>query len=63
MLQTSKITIEALTKENIFISQNLKRLGNDKLNLEKKVSDLEKKKGLEDSQSLLIPAKRRASSR
>jgi hypothetical protein len=63
LLQTSKATIDTLTKENIFISQNLKRLGNDKLQLEKKVSELERRKSTEDSQVLSPKITRRLSNR
>lgn len=47
-MQETKTALDHAQRENKFISENLKRLGNDKFNLEKKVSELEKAKSHED---------------
>ena len=44
-VKSAKNGNECLNKEVKFISEQVKRLGNDKLKLEKKLSELERSKG------------------
>ena len=44
-VKSAKNGNECLNKEVKFISEQVKRLGNDKLKLEKKLSELERAKG------------------
>lgn len=50
-MKSAKNGNECLNKEIKFISEQVKRLGNDKLKLEKKLSELERAKSAEGSNS------------